>query len=175
MKIRWWWWWWWWWWINFVVWLTDEGRSFISSRGHYQRFWPLRISDKPRARFWTCAEPEFRFWWMKLCSSDNHHTTAPQIHSLHKIKLLTFILNLTYNEWDIPYTSNLSIYQRIGKICFRWEKLNYEHIGNSVHTTEFLALGYEYLYQPFDVLPKQTTCEMKALQVYKFTFNNDFF
>ena len=34
--------------------------------------------------------------------------------------------------------------------------------------------GPEYLYQLFDVFPKQATCEMKALQVYKFTFNNDF-
>ena len=29
------------------------------------------------SRVWTCAEPEFRLSWMKLCSSDNHHTTAP--------------------------------------------------------------------------------------------------
>ena len=28
------------------------------------------------SRIWTCAEPEFRLWWMKLCSSDNHYTTA---------------------------------------------------------------------------------------------------
>ena len=34
--------------------------------------------------------------------------------------------------------------------------------------------GPEYLYELFDVLLKQTTCEMKTRQVYKFTFNNDF-
>ena len=34
--------------------------------------------------------------------------------------------------------------------------------------------GPEYLYQLFDVLHRQTSCEMKALQVYKFKFNNDF-
>ena len=34
--------------------------------------------------------------------------------------------------------------------------------------------GPEYLYQLFDVLPTQTTREVKALQVCKFTFNNDF-
>ena len=34
--------------------------------------------------------------------------------------------------------------------------------------------GPEYLYQLFDVLPTQTTRGMKALQVYKFAFNNDF-
>ena len=34
--------------------------------------------------------------------------------------------------------------------------------------------GPEYLYQLFDVFPKQTTCEMKALQVCKSSFSNDF-
>ena len=50
--------------------------SFISSRDHCQRSSPSRISDTP-SRVWTCAEPEFRLSWMKLCSSDNHYTTAP--------------------------------------------------------------------------------------------------
>ena len=35
--------------------------------------------------------------------------------------------------------SNLS--KNWGKNVFRWEELNLEHIGNSVYTTEFLALG----------------------------------
>ena len=26
---------------------------------------------------WTCKEPEFRFCWMKVCSSDNHCIMAP--------------------------------------------------------------------------------------------------
>ena len=59
--------WWWWWWIVFVVWLTDERRSLISSRDHCQRSPPLRISDTPRTGFepaqnlsssfdeWSCA------------------------------------------------------------------------------------------------------------------------
>ena len=39
----------------------------------------------------------------------------------------------------------------------------------------WIRKGLEYLYQLFHVLPKETTCEMKALlQVWKFTFNNDF-
>ena len=29
----------------------------------------------------------------------------------------------------------------MGKYVFFWEELNFEHIGNSVYTTEFLALG----------------------------------
>ena len=44
--------------------------SLISSRDHCQRFSPSRISDTPRARF----EPAQN---QKLCSSDNHYTTAP--------------------------------------------------------------------------------------------------
>ena len=30
------------------------------------------------SRIWTCAEPDFRLSWMKLCSSNNHYTTVPQ-------------------------------------------------------------------------------------------------
>ena len=30
------------------------------------------------SRIWTCAEPELRLSWMKLCRSDNHYTTARQ-------------------------------------------------------------------------------------------------
>ena len=51
--------------------------SFISSHDHCQRPSPSRISDTPRAGF----EPhrtEFRFSWIKLCSSDDHYTTAPR-------------------------------------------------------------------------------------------------
>ena len=48
-KDFWWWWWWWWWWTVFVVWLTDERRSLISSRDHCQRSSPSRISDMPRS------------------------------------------------------------------------------------------------------------------------------
>ena len=64
----------------------------------------------------------------------------------------------------------------MGKYVFRWEKLNFEHIGNSVHTTEFLALGkIVNIYINYLIfLPRQKTCGMKALQVYKFTFKNDF-
>ena len=60
-----------------------------------------------------------------------------------------------------------------------------------MYTTEFLALGKalniyinysifgirkdpEYLYQLFNVLPKEKTFDMRALHVYKFTFNIDF-
>ena len=42
----------------------------------------LTIANLRRAtsRTWTRAKPEFRLFWMKLYSSDNHYTTAPQNH-----------------------------------------------------------------------------------------------
>ena len=46
-----------------------------------------------------------------------------------------------------------------------------------MHTVEPLGLGKAlniYINYVFNVLPMQTTCEMKALQIRKFTFNNDF-
>ena len=53
------------------------------------------------------------------------------------------------------------------KYVFRWKKLNFEHIGNSAHTTEVSVLGKtQNIYIIFDVLPKQT-CELKALQASK--------
>ena len=62
-------------------------------------------------------------------------------------------------------TSNLKIYHRIRKNMFSAGK-------NRIFG---IRKGPEYLYQLFDVLLKQTTCEMKGLlQVYKFTFSNDF-
>ena len=51
--------------------MVDRQKTFslISSRDHCQRSSPSRISDTPQAGF----EPA-----QKLCSSDNHYTTAPQ-------------------------------------------------------------------------------------------------
>ena len=51
--------------------------SLISSRDHCQRSSPSGISVAPRAG----SEPEFKLSWMKLRSSDNRYTTAPNILS----------------------------------------------------------------------------------------------
>ena len=64
-------------------------------------------------------------------------------------------------------TSNLRVYQRIGKNMFSPGKswiLNTLRIL-SIPQNFWSRKGPEYLYQLFDVLPKQTTCEMKALHV----------
>ena len=34
-----------------------------------------KLQHSPR-RIWTCAEPEFRLWWLKLIGSDNHQTVV---------------------------------------------------------------------------------------------------
>ena len=60
--------------LFFVEWFPD--------RRHWTLFpsrTTARISHHRRphaaSRIWTCAEPEFRLWWIKLCSSNNHCTT----------------------------------------------------------------------------------------------------
>ena len=63
-------------------------------------------------------------------------TVENKLGKLHKIGLFTFI-SVRYS-----ITSNLRISQKkFEKYVFCWEKLNFEHIGNFKHTTEFLALG----------------------------------
>ena len=59
--------------------MVDRRQAFslISSWDHYKRSSPSRISEHPASRIWTCAEPEFRLSWRKLCSSDNHYTMVP--------------------------------------------------------------------------------------------------
>ena len=78
----------------------DDDELFLwygwQMKGLYPYFQPgplseiLTISNLQHAtsRIWTCAEPEFRLCWMKLCSSDNHYTTS----SLYK-----GILNVLHN------------------------------------------------------------------------------
>ena len=48
---------------------------------HCQRSFPVRIFDTLWARFESVQKSEFRFSWMKLCSSDNNKTTARQSYS----------------------------------------------------------------------------------------------
>ena len=66
----------WWWWIVLVVWLTDERRLALFPAGTTVRDPRHRESPTRACRIWACAEPEFRLRWVKLCSSDNHYTTA---------------------------------------------------------------------------------------------------
>ena len=72
----------------------------------------------------------------------------------------SWVKNLSQN-WEKCFS--------LGKTKFwtHWELCPYHKIFD-------INKGPEYLYQLFDVLPRHTSCEMKALQVYNFTFNSDF-
>ena len=78
--------------------------SLISSWDHCQRFLSSRISDTPQAGF--VEWPEFRLCWMKLCSTDNHHTTMLLYYNYitTMLQLFSHILWLSY----IPYIKNIT-------------------------------------------------------------------
>ena len=59
---------------DLFLWYGWPVKSLISSRDHCLTIANLRHAA---SRVWTCAELEFRFNWMKLCSSNNHYTKAP--------------------------------------------------------------------------------------------------
>ena len=68
------------------------------------------------SRIWTCTELEFRLNWMKLCSSDNHHTTASTNHA---------------NIWDGASVQNIQwslaidcFYRELHLGCLHWLKRN---------------------------------------------------
>ena len=66
-----------WWWIVFVVWLTDERCLASFQLGPLPKILTIANLWHTESRVWSCAEPEFRLSWIKLCSNDSHHTTAP--------------------------------------------------------------------------------------------------
>ena len=68
---------WWWWWIVFVVWLTDKRCFALFPPGTIVRDPNNRRYPTCRVQVWE-PESQFRLCWMKLRSSDNQYTTAPQ-------------------------------------------------------------------------------------------------
>ena len=66
-----------WWWIVFTVSLTDERRLALFPAGTIVRDPHHRESPTRREQGLNLLRTEFRLSWMKLCSSDNHYTTAP--------------------------------------------------------------------------------------------------
>ena len=71
--------WWWWWWIVFVVWLTSKRLLVLFPVDTIVGDPHHRESQTRLKQVWTCAIPDFRLHRMKLCSSDNHYNTAPQV------------------------------------------------------------------------------------------------
>ena len=84
----------WWWWIVFVVWLTDERRTLVSSQDHCQRSSPSRISDTPQAGF----EPA-----QNLSSDFDEWSCAVVITTTSKSICVRLLLNWLYelNVWNI--------------------------------------------------------------------------
>ena len=56
--------------IVIVVWLTDERGSAFFQSDHSANHWHAAST------VWSCAGPEFRLSWMKLCRNDNHYITT---------------------------------------------------------------------------------------------------
>ena len=91
----------------------------------------------------------------------------------YKIRLFTLISILSYNEWDIPLPLIKEFIKELVKHVFRWEKLNFKHFGNFVHTTEFLALGKTVNIYINCLMFYPSKQHVKWKQVFKFIFNND--
>ena len=64
----------------FVVWLTDERRLVYFRSDPLPEILTIANLQHAACRTWTSMEPKFRLCWMKLCSSDNHYTTAPRYY-----------------------------------------------------------------------------------------------
>ena len=66
------------WWIfddelfSWYGWLTKDSWPYFQTRPFSETLIIRNLRQAP-AEF----EPEFRLWWLTLCSSDNHYTTAP--------------------------------------------------------------------------------------------------
>ena len=66
--------------IVFLVWLTEQKWLALFPAGTIVREILTIVNLRHAAsRLWTSAEPKFRLSRKKLCSSDNHCTTAPQL------------------------------------------------------------------------------------------------
>ena len=66
--------------MNCLCGMVDRRKAFslISSRDYLSKILTIENLRHALSSVWTCAEPEFKLSWMRLCSSDNQYTTAPQ-------------------------------------------------------------------------------------------------
>ena len=76
------------WWTELLLWYSWPTRAvyLYFQAGPLSEILTIANLRPTASRIWTYAEPEFRFYWMKLCSSDNHYTTVPS-----KIDLFIFL------------------------------------------------------------------------------------
>ena len=98
--------------------------------------------------------------------------------SLFKIRLVIYIKqgcsHFKQNEWDIPLSQTVKVFNELAKTCFPLGKIEFWALCEFCAYCRIVGLrkGPEYLYCLFHILPKQS-CEMKMLQVQVY-INNDF-
>ena len=88
------------WWIGFVVWLTDEKHLALSLFPVKTIVRNLTISSLQHTTcsIWTYKETGFRLYWMMLCSSDNHYTTAMKMY------FVIILFHLISSKWKLQST-----------------------------------------------------------------------
>ena len=64
-------------------WLTTNIKPWLQS-GPLSEIFTMANLWYATIRNWTCTEPEFRLWCMKLCSIGNHFIVIPFVLYLHK-------------------------------------------------------------------------------------------
>ena len=139
--------------------MVDRRKAFslISNRYHCldQRSSSSRISDTPQAGF----EPELRLYWMKLCSSDNHYTTAPPpnrgtiiffisnwfTHHCHKLVLTQCSSYIKLPEWIARKKVVINPKTIINRVLI-WQLLQHYFI----RTLRIILFYYYYLYFKLD-------------------------
>ena len=70
--------------------MVDERKTIsliCSRRSEMSEIFTIVNLQHAASRIWTCAKPEFRFHWMKLCSSDNQYTNTTNVIFLAKLRL----------------------------------------------------------------------------------------
>ena len=83
------------------------------------------------SRVWTCAETEFRFSRMKLCSSDIHYTTAPLSEIYCFIDWNIFSHHMT----NIFLASMFCVYFNCKKACrINWKRWEHRKILFSLNS-----------------------------------------
>ena len=69
--------------------MVDQRKAF-GQPGPSSEILTIASLQHAASRVWTCTESEFRLSWMKLCSSDNHYTTAP--NTLYFMEVVSYFL-----------------------------------------------------------------------------------
>ena len=126
---------WWWWWIVFMVWLSDERHLALFPVGTIVRDPHHRESPTRREQGLNLQRTWIQACWMKLCSSDNHYTTAFDCNAL-TVKLIQnnfvclMVKRVQIFKWIISHSTTKSLVPPLHKFiiqnldlffCLFWE------------------------------------------------------